>query len=61
DRVRTFLGAARPGLPASQGMFVLYLTLGYVLSIGLWARPLISNETIQMRKKKKAAAAAGAA
>ncbi|MGB9907197.1 MAG: MFS transporter [Candidatus Saccharicenans sp.] len=44
-----------------QGMFVLYLTLGYVLSIGLWARPLISNETIQMRRKKKAAAAAGAA
>ena len=45
-----------------QGMFVIYLTLGYVLSIGLWARPLISNETIQMRKKKKKAAeAAGAA
>ncbi|MBC7349124.1 MAG: MFS transporter [Candidatus Aminicenantes bacterium] len=42
-----------------QGMFVIYLTLGYVLSIGLWARPLISNETIQMRKKKKAAEAAG--
>ncbi len=35
-----------------QGMFVIYLTLGYILSIGLWARPLISNETIQMRKKK---------
>jgi len=37
-----------------QGMFVIYLTLGYILSIGLWAQPLISNETIQMRKKKKA-------
>jgi len=43
-----------------QGMFVIYFTLGYILSIGLWARPLISNETIQMRKnKKKAAEAAG--
>ncbi len=38
-----------------QGMFVLYLTLGYILSIGIWARPLILNETIA-RKKKKAAA-----
>jgi FHS family L-fucose permease-like MFS transporter len=37
-----------------QGMFVLYLTLGYILSIGLWARPLIANETIAMRKKKEA-------
>jgi fucose permease len=38
-----------------QGMFVLYMTLGYILSIGLWARPLITNETIQMRKKKRLA------
>jgi FHS family L-fucose permease-like MFS transporter len=38
-----------------QGMFVLYLTLGYILSIGLWARPLIANETIALRKKKEAA------
>ncbi|MDI6698820.1 MAG: MFS transporter [Candidatus Saccharicenans sp.] len=41
-----------------QGMLILYLTLGYILSIGLWARPLISNETIRMRKKKKEAAMA---
>jgi fucose permease len=39
-----------------QGMFVLYLTLGYILSIGLWARPLIANKTIALRKKKEAAA-----
>jgi fucose permease len=38
-----------------QGMFVLYLTLGYVLSIGLWAKPLITNETIALKKKKEAA------
>jgi len=37
-------------------MLVLYLTLGYILSIGFWARPLIKNETIQMRRKKKRAA-----
>ena len=39
-----------------QGMFVLYLTLGYILSISLWAKPLIANETIAMKKKKEAAA-----
>ena len=44
-----FLGGL---LGLRQGMFVLYLTLGYILSIGLWARPLITNETIAMKKKK---------
>ncbi len=38
-----------------QGLLVLYLTLGYILSIGLWARPLIANETLAMKKKKEAA------
>ena len=38
-----------------QGMFFLYLTLGYILSIGLWARPLIANKTIAMKKKKETA------
>jgi len=38
------------------GMFFLYFTLGYILSIGFWARPLITNETIFQRKKKLAAA-----
>ena len=34
------------------GMTFLYLTLGYILSIGFWARPLITNETIRIGKKK---------
>jgi FHS family L-fucose permease-like MFS transporter len=38
-----------------QGMFFLYLTLGYILSIGIWARPLIVNETIFLRRKRRAA------
>jgi fucose permease len=38
-----------------QGMLVLYLTLGYILSIGFWARPLIANETIAMKKNREAA------
>ena len=39
-----------------QGMLVLYLSLGYILSIGLWARPLIANKTVSLRKKKAEAA-----
>ena len=38
-----------------QGLLVLYLTLGYILSIGIWARPLIANETLAMKKKGEAA------
>lgn len=39
-----------------QGMLLLYLPLAYILSIGFWARPLIGNATIRLRKE----AAAGA-
>ncbi|MGB7296265.1 MAG: MFS transporter [Candidatus Aminicenantales bacterium] len=34
------------------GMMFLFITLGYILSIGFWSRPLISNLTITLRKKK---------
>jgi FHS family L-fucose permease-like MFS transporter len=34
-------------------MMLLYLTLGYILSVGIWAKPLISNETISLRRKDK--------
>lgn len=35
-----------------SGMLFLYLTMGYILSIGFWAKPLIKNVTIQSRKKE---------
>ncbi len=35
------------------GMLVLYLTLGYILSIGIWAKPIIANKTISIKKEKK--------
>ena len=34
------------------GMFFLYLTLAYILSVGFWARPIISNKTIQLGHKE---------
>jgi MFS transporter, FHS family, L-fucose permease len=33
-----------------NGMLFLYLTLGYLLSVGFWARPLVVNETIGSKK-----------
>lgn len=38
-----------------QGMFMLYLTLGYILSIGLWARPLVANKTLSLKRKAEGA------
>lgn len=32
------------------GMLFLYITLGYILSIGFWAKPLINNETITSKR-----------
>jgi fucose permease len=31
-----------------MGMTVLFVTMGYILSIGIWARPLIDNQTISL-------------
>jgi MFS transporter, FHS family, L-fucose permease len=39
------------------GMCFLYLTMGFILGIGFWARPIITNKTISLRKKKNTAAA----
>lgn len=35
------------------GMLFIYLTLAYIFSIGIWARPIITNETISMKRKMK--------
>jgi fucose permease len=36
------------------GMLFLYLALGYILGIGFWARPLIGNATIRLKKEAAA-------
>jgi hypothetical protein len=28
-------------------MLLLFITLGYILSIGIWAKPLITNKTFK--------------
>jgi FHS family L-fucose permease-like MFS transporter len=37
------------------GMLVIFLTIGYIIFIGLWAKPLITNATIGAQKKAEAA------
>ena len=32
------------------GMMVLYVTLGYMLAIGFWAKPLIDNATVTFKE-----------
>ncbi len=54
--VPLLIGRLGDGLGLRQGMLVLYLTLGYILSIGFWARPLIANKTVRLRKRKAEAA-----
>ena len=34
------------------GMVFIFVMLGYILSLGFWAKPLVQNETISLRKKK---------
>ena len=30
-----------------QGMIFLYITFGYILSIGIWSDPIVNNKTIE--------------
>ena len=36
-----------------NGMFILFVFILYILSIGIWARPLINNKTVSFRLRKK--------
>jgi MFS transporter, FHS family, L-fucose permease len=36
-----------------NGMCFLFLTLGFILSIGFWAKPIIQNKTIRLFDRKK--------
>lgn len=47
------IGALGDSLGLRQGMILLYLPLAYILSVGFWAKPLISNATVFDGKAKK--------
>ena len=50
--ISLLIGQLKDLIGLRQGMFVLYLTIGYILFISFWAKPLIVNETIQSKNQK---------
>jgi FHS family L-fucose permease-like MFS transporter len=49
--VPLIIGGLGDALGLRTGMFFLYITLGYILSIGFWAKPLITNQTVFNKKE----------
>jgi MFS transporter, FHS family, L-fucose permease len=41
------IGAIGDHFGLRTGMLFLYITLGYILSVGFWAKPIIKNKTIR--------------
>lgn len=52
--VPLIVGALGDVFGLRQGMFFLYLTFGYILSISLWADPIIANKTIDLSAEETA-------
>jgi FHS family L-fucose permease-like MFS transporter len=46
------IGSIGDLLGLRTGMFLLYISMGYILSIGIWAKPLVSNKTVHLKKIK---------
>jgi len=44
--VQVLIGALSDFISLKIGMMFLFITLGYILSISFWAKPLIKNKTI---------------
>lgn len=40
-----------------NGLFLLYLTFGFIFSVGFWAKPLINNATLRRKNPDMSAAA----
>jgi len=51
--VQILIGGISDLSSLKTGMVFLFITLGYILSISIWAKPLVSNETISMRRKRE--------
>lgn len=48
--VPLIIGSIADVIGLRLGMTFLYVTLGYILSIGLWAKPLVKNSTISLKQ-----------
>lgn len=49
--VQILIGVLGSWIGLRAGMCFLYITFGYMLSIGFWARPLVKNQTIFDKKE----------
>jgi len=50
--ISLIVGQLKDLIGLREGMFVIFLTLGYILSVSFWAKPLIANKTILSEKKR---------
>ncbi len=50
--VQLIIGMISDFTSLKVGMFFNFIALAYILSIGFWAKPLISNKTIDLKKKR---------
>jgi len=48
-----FIGSIGDLLGLRTGMFLLYISLAYILSIGFWAKPLVSNKTLNRKTDRR--------
>jgi fucose permease len=48
--VQLFIGWLGDAFGLRVGMSFIYVTLAYMLFIGIWANPIITNETIKLKK-----------
>ncbi|MBL0739642.1 MFS transporter [Chryseolinea lacunae] len=45
--VPLIIGGLAEGVGLQMAMLVMFITLGYVFSIGMWAKPLVNNATVK--------------
>ncbi len=51
--VQLLIGGLADLISLKVGMLFVFITLSYIFSIGVWAKPLVSNKTINFRKRAK--------
>lgn len=51
--VQLFIGWLGDMFGLRVGMSFVFITLAYILSVGIWANPIIANETISLKKTVK--------
>jgi fucose permease len=49
--VPLIVGTLGDAFGLKTGMFFLFITMAYILSISFWAKPLVNNQTISIKRK----------